>query len=173
MVAEIQPDEFNQTQRILEMSTNREYDHCDAQDRDHRLTTPEENTIDTESIVRIAAEAALDKKATDLTLLHVEGLTSFCDWFVLCNGSNSRQIQAIGQGIVDSLKAEGHKPLGVEGMTKSKWILIDLGDILVHVFDESMRGYYDLDGLWVDAPRVAPSKLGIEVDAEAAAAPSK
>ena len=155
------------------MSTNREYDHSEVHHRALSLTTPEENTIDTRSIVRIAAEAALDKKATDLTLLHVEGLTSFCDWFVLCNGSNSRQIQAIGQSIVDSLKAEGHKPLGVEGMAQSKWILIDLGDILVHVFDESMRGYYDLDGLWVDAPRVPPSELGIEIDAEAIAAPGK
>jgi len=123
--------------------------------------------------VRIAAEAALDKKASELTLLHVEGLTSFCDWFILCNGSNSRQIQAIGLGIVQSLKERGIKPLGIEGMKQSKWILIDLGDILVHVFDEAMRGYYDLDGLWVDAPRVAPHELGIEFEREAVAAPAK
>lgn len=114
--------------------------------------------------MRIAAESALDKKATELKLLHVEGLTSFCDWFVLCNGSNSRQVQGIARGIIETLKEQGQKPLGIEGMTQSKWILIDLGDILVHVFDETMRSHYDLDGLWVDAPRVPPSELGIELD---------
>ena len=122
--------------------------------------------------MRIAAEAALEKKASDLTLLHVEGLTSFCDWFILCNGSNSRQIQAIGRGIIDSLKSHGLKPLGVEGLESSKWVLIDMGDILVHIFDEPMRGYYDLDGLWVDAPRVPPADLGIELEPQPIATPA-
>lgn len=123
--------------------------------------------------MRIAAEAALEKKASDLTLLHVEGLTSFCDWFILCNGTNSRQIQAIGRGIIDSLKSHGCKPLGVEGLEKSRWVLIDMGDILVHIFDEPMRSYYDLDGLWVDAPRVLPAELGIELEPKAITPPPK
>ncbi len=150
-----------------------EYDLLKAQPTDSSHRAQKESPIDTPDIVRIAAEAALDKKATEVTLLHVEGLTSFCDWFILCNGSNSRQIKAIGHGIVHDLKEKGIQPLGVEGMEQSKWILIDLGDILVHVFDENMRGYYDLDGLWVDAPRVPPADLGIDVPPQTATAPSK
>jgi ribosome-associated protein len=157
----------------LNLTPIQEYDPNRAPKRRTNLPAQEDSTIDTQSIVRLAAEAALEKKATELTLLNVEGLTSFCDWFILCNGSNSRQIQAIAQGIVDHLKSQGVKPLGVEGMKQSKWILIDLGDILVHVFDETMRGYYDLDGLWVDAPRVPPAELGIEFGSESLAAPAK
>jgi ribosome-associated protein len=123
----------------------------------------EDKTIDTENIVRAAAEAAIEMKATDLTILDVRGLTSFCDWFVLCNGSNSRQMQAISNNILRQFKKNlGLQPMGVEGANSSKWVLIDLGDVIVHVFERDMRGYYDLDGLWIDAPRVAPEDLGIE-----------
>jgi len=130
----------------------------------------EESTIEAQKIVRIAAEAALETKATELTILHVEGLTSFCDWFILCNGSNTRQIQAIAKRIVRNLKEQGVRTLGVEGMEQSRWILIDLGDILVHVFDDPMRGYYDLDGLWMDAPRVQLEDLDIDAAPEELAA---
>jgi len=151
----------------------REYDPHSAPSRGFSQPAQEDSTIDTHTIVRIAAEAALDKKATELTLLDVGGLTSFCDWFILCNGSNTRQIQAIGQAIVRSLKERGVQPLGIEGMEQSRWILIDLGDVLVHVFDEPMRGYYDLDGLWADAPRVALGDIGIEEPPQAMATPAK
>jgi ribosome-associated protein len=157
----------------LNLTPIQEYDPSSAPRAGETRPAQEDCTIDTHNIVRIAAEAALEKKATELTLLKVEGLTSFCDWFILCNGSNKRQIQAIGQGIVRSLKDHGIKPLGVEGMEQSRWILIDLGDILVHVFDDPMRGYYDLDGLWVDAPRVSLEDLGVEDPPQALAAPAK
>lgn len=123
----------------------------------------EETTIDTQNIVRAAAEAAIEMKATDLAILDVRGRTSFCDWFLLCNGSNSRQLSAIADHILKTFKSEdGGQPLGVEGGSNNKWVLIDLGDVIVHVFDQQMRGYYDLDGLWIDAPRVTPEDLGIE-----------
>lgn len=123
----------------------------------------EETTIDTQNIVRAAAEAAIEMKATDLAILDVRGRTSFCDWFLLCNGSNSRQLSAIADHILKTFKSsEGRKPLGIEGGSNNKWVLIDLGDVIVHVFDQQMRGYYDLDGLWIDAPRVTPADLGIE-----------
>lgn len=119
--------------------------------------------IDTDNIVRAAAEAAIEMKATELTILDVRGRTSLCDWFVLCNGSNSRQIYAIADSILKLFKKDlGIQPIGVEGTTGKKWILIDLGDVIVHVFDQNMRGHYDLDGLWIDAPRVSPADLGIE-----------
>jgi len=102
-------------------------------------------------------------KATDLAILDVRGRTSFCDWFLLCNGSNSRQLSSIADHILKTFKIdEGRDPLGVEGGTNNKWVLIDLGDVIVHVFDQKMRGYYDLDGLWIDAPRVSLEELGIE-----------
>ena len=84
----------------------------------------------------------------------------------LSNSLQDRPLQPDGAALsplhAAPLEAEGHKPLGVEGMAQSKWILIDLGDILVHVFDESMRGYYDLDGLWIDANRVTLEQLGLD-----------
>ena len=119
--------------------------------------------IDTEKIVRAVAEAAIEMKATELTIVDVSGRTSFTDWFVLCNGSNSRQLKAIAEHIVCTCKGEqGLQPMGVEGGGEDKWVLIDLGDVIVHVFDQHMRGYYDLDGLWIDAPRVSPEELGIQ-----------
>ena len=129
---------------------------------DHRQLQGE-ITIDTELIVRAVAEAAIEMKASELTIVDVRGRTSFADWFVLCNGNNSRQLKAIAEHIVRSCKGnQGLNPMGVEGGGTDKWVLIDLGDVIVHVFDRNMRGYYDLDGLWIDAPRVAPQDLGIE-----------
>jgi ribosome silencing factor RsfS/YbeB/iojap len=130
---------------------------------------PGEITIDTENIVRAVAEAAIEMKATELTIIDVRGRTSFTDWFVLCNGSNSRQLKAIAEHIVQTSKnVSGLQPMGVEGGGTSKWVLIDLSDVIIHVFHQDMRGHYDLDGLWIDAPRVAPEDLGIE-DVPAAA----
>ena len=123
----------------------------------------EDITIDTENIVRSAAEAAIAMKATELTIIDVRDRTSLCDWFILCNGTNPRQIRAIADHILRTFKKElGLNPVGVEGTTGKKWVLIDLGDVIVHVFDQNMRGYYDLDGLWIDAPKVHPSEFGIE-----------
>ena len=123
----------------------------------------EDNTIDTENIVRAAVEAAIEMKATELKILDVRGRTSFCDWFVLCNGNNSRQMQAISDNILRQFKkGMGLNPMGVEGTRSNKWVLIDLGDVIVHVFERDMRGYYDLDGLWSDAPTVTPEELGID-----------
>ena len=126
-------------------------------------TRQEEHTIDTENIVRAAVEAAIEMKATELKILDVRGRTSFCDWFILCNGNNSRQMQAISDNILRQFKKElGLNPMGVEGTRSNKWVLIDLGDVIVHVFERDMRGYYDLDGLWSDAPTVTPEELGID-----------
>jgi ribosome-associated protein len=81
-------------------------------------------------------------------------VASYCDGFLLCNGTNRRHVRAIAEGILDDMRAAGHKPIGVEGLDASRWVLLDFGDVLVHVFDEPMRGFYDLDGLWADARRL-------------------
>jgi ribosome-associated protein len=73
---------------------------------------------------------------------------------MICHGTNRRQVRAIAEGIVEDLRALGARPIGVEGLDASRWVLIDYGDVVIHVFDEAMRGFYDLDALWGDAPRL-------------------
>lgn len=106
--------------------------------------------------------SAFNKKAEDIVVLDVSKLVSYCDYFILCNSSNSRQAAAIADGVQTDLKKLGEQPLGIEGLESCRWVLIDYGDVLMHVFDEPLRNYYDLDGLWVDAPKV---ELNLEASA--------
>ncbi len=101
-----------------------------------------------------AARAAAARKAEDVAVYDLHIVSSFCDAFVVCHGTNRRQVSAIAQGVIDELRTLNVRPIGVEGMDAGRWVLIDFGDIVVHVFDEPMRGFYDLDGLWGDAPRL-------------------
>ena len=117
--------------------------------------------------VRTAAAAALDKKAFDLDVLHVTELTSIADYFVICSASNERQTQAIADNILEKLReGEGVRPLLVEGTMPGRWILIDFGDFIFHVFTEDCRRFYGLERLWGDAPNVTQ-----EFTEEAAPAP--
>ena len=105
--------------------------------------------------VRTAVAAALDKKAFDLDVLAVGDLTSIADYFVLCSANTERQTQAIADGVLEKLRREkGVKPLTVEGATPGRWILIDFGDFIFHIFTEDCRRYYGLERLWGDAPNV-------------------
>lgn len=106
-------------------------------------------------MAKAAATAAAARKAEDVVVLNLAGVSSYCDAFVICSGSNRRQVRAIAEGIREDLRAVGHRALGMEGIDASRWVLIDFGDVVVHVFDEPLRGFYDLDALWGDAPRVA------------------
>lgn len=105
--------------------------------------------------VHAAVAAAQAKKAFQVVALDVSGLTSLADSFVLCSGSNPRQVGAIVDGVADALRAGGRRPLHVEGERGGEWVLMDYGDLVVHVFSEERRSYYALDRLWGDAPRVA------------------
>ena len=108
-----------------------------------------------ESRVRLAVAAALDKKAFDLDVLSVADLTSIADYFILSSASSERQAQAIADAVQERLRAELKvKPLLVEGSTPGRWILIDFGDFIVHVFTEDCRRFYGLERLWGDAPNV-------------------
>ena len=105
--------------------------------------------------VRTAVSAALDKKAFDLDVLAVSELTSIADFFVLCSANTERQTQAIADGVVEKVRqTEGVKPLLVEGTTPGRWILIDFGDFIFHIFTEDCRRFYGLERLWGDAPNV-------------------
>jgi ribosome-associated protein len=102
----------------------------------------------------LCLKAAIEKKAQDPVLLELKGVASFTDYFLLCSGKSDRQVQAIAQGIEEVLKKKGIQPIGQEGMREGRWILIDYEDVVVHIFLEPVRKFYDLEGLWIDAPRV-------------------
>ncbi len=104
---------------------------------------------------RRAARAALDHKALDLVVLDVQGLSSVTDFFLVCSGRSSTHIEAIAEAIRMALKEAGVRPLHGEGVAGSGWILLDYGDVLVHVFLEDTRAYYALERLWGDAPSMS------------------
>lgn len=108
----------------------------------------------------LCLKAALKKKALDPVLLELKGMTSFTDYFLLCSGKSDRQVQAIAQAIEEALKKDGIRPLGQEGMTGGRWVLMDYEDVVVHIFLEPIRKFYDLEGLWFDAPRIDFQKGG-------------
>jgi len=97
------------------------------------------------------AEAALDKKAVDLVALDVSELTSYADTLVLATGTSDRHARSIADAIREAASERGEKPLGVEGYDEGRWVLIDLGDVVVHVFQAEVRAAYDLERLWSDA----------------------
>ena len=114
-------------------------------------------------IARLAAQAVIDQKGGRVVVLDVSGRTSYCDVLVLTTGSQARHVQAIADAVVKAYKqGRNERPLGVEGTASGRWVLVDLGDVIVHAFDGPMRGYYDLDGLWVDARVVPFSELDLE-----------
>ena len=97
---------------------------------------------------------ALEKKARDLVVMEVRDVTSIGDYFIICAGSSDRQVQSIAQGIEENLSEAGHPPLSVEGVHRGHWVLMDFSDVIVHIFYEPVREFYDLEGLWGHAPRV-------------------
>jgi ribosome-associated protein len=102
-----------------------------------------------------AVEAALEKKGLEPTLLDVREQSSYTDYIVLLSGRSDRHVQAVADGVVEALKKKrGAKLLGVEGKRDGHWTLLDFGDVVVHVFYHPVREFYDLEGLWIDAPRV-------------------
>ena len=104
--------------------------------------------------IALAVQAADDKKATDIVVLDLRKAHGFTDYFVICSGSNSRQIRAIADGVVDALRAEGEKPAHVEGNDRSEWILLDYFDFIVHIFATETRLFYGLERLWGNADRI-------------------
>jgi ribosome-associated protein len=98
--------------------------------------------------------AAESKKAIDVTVLDLSGITSFADFFVICSGANQRQVQAVANEVGQQLKKSGELPISLEGYTQAEWILMDYGDLLVHVFSPASREYYGLERLWRAAKTV-------------------
>jgi ribosome-associated protein len=101
----------------------------------------------------LLTRAALEKKACDLVVLDVHEQTSIADYFIVCSGRSDRQVQSIAQGLEDDAAEAGVKPFAVEGAQRGHWVLMDFSDVIVHVFYQPVRKFYDLDGLWGHAPR--------------------
>ncbi len=97
---------------------------------------------------------ALERKAYDLVLMEVGALTSLADYFLICTGRSDTQVQAITQSIDENLRRYNVRPLSMEGYARGQWVVIDYGDVVVHVFYEPVREFYDLERLWARAPRV-------------------
>jgi len=96
---------------------------------------------------------ALEKKACDLVVVDVRGLTSIADYFIICSGRSDRQVQSIAQGLEENSAEHGIRLFAVEGASRGHWVLMDFSDVIVHIFYEPVRKFYDLDGLWGHAPR--------------------
>lgn len=110
--------------------------------------------------VSAAIAACQEKKAEDISILELEkGSGAFTDYFVVCSGTNPRQIQAISDEVEDRLKKAGHAPAHVEGYKQAEWVLIDYVDFVVHIFTEKARQYYDLERLWKSAKKLRPAEL--------------
>lgn len=110
--------------------------------------------------VSAAIQACLEKKAEELSILEMEkGSGAFTDYFVLCSGTNPKQIQAIADEVEMRLKAAGIRPNNIEGYNQAEWVLLDYVDFVVHVFSEKARKFYDLERLWKSAKRLVPGDL--------------
>ncbi len=86
--------------------------------------------------------------------MEVKGLCSFADYFLVCSGNSRRQVLALAQNLEEALSRAGVKPLGVEGLQEGLWVLMDYNDVLIHIFSQPLREFYNLEGLWADAPRI-------------------
>lgn len=117
-------------------------------------TQPETAEVLDERLIG-ALRAASDKKAVNSIVLDLREVTEFTDFFIITNGTNVRQVQAISDGIAEDLKLIDTRPSRIEGYNAAEWILMDYGDFVVHIFEEKARQFYDLERLWRDAKKVA------------------
>ena len=117
-------------------------------------------TDDLDPSLHLYVQAVLGKKAINPVILDVRGLSSIADFFIICSGSSNRQVTAIAEYIQTDLKKEhGIRPYMVEGLKEGHWVLLDYGHVIIHVFYESVRDFYDLEGLWIDAKRITTNSM--------------
>ncbi|MEJ2662266.1 MAG: ribosome silencing factor [Desulfobacteraceae bacterium] len=122
---------------------------------------------DLDSRLDLFVKAVLGKKAESVVVLDVRGLTSIADAFIICSGRSNRQVSAVADHVERALKQEGIRPLSVEGRKEGHWVLMDYGQVIIHVFYTETRTFYDLEGLWVDAKRITTASLKDSLDSAA------
>ncbi|MCE0452091.1 ribosome silencing factor [Brevibacillus sp. AF8] len=113
-----------------------------------------------EDLAQLIVKAAEDKKAENLKVLDIKKLSVIADYFMICHGNNERQVQAIVREIRDQAHKNGFDVRGIEGADEGRWVLVDLGDIVIHVFHREDREFYNLERLWKDAEEVSFSEQG-------------
>ena len=127
------------------------------------MTEPSSDAPDLTGLTRSLTQALIDKKASNIRVLELSELVSYCNRVILCTGNSGRHVRAIAEAGIQTAKQNGIIPMGVEGQGVDQWILIDLNDIIIHVFDASVRSNYDLDSLWITAPEINLELLGIDL----------
>lgn len=118
-------------------------------------------TYETDPSLDLYVKATLAKKALHPVVLDVHELSSVADIFIICGGRSNRQVKAIAEHTQIELKKNGIRPLSVEGMGEGHWVLMDYGHVIIHVFYEPVRSFYDLEGLWIDAKRIKTESMEI------------
>lgn len=122
---------------------------------------------DLDSKLDLYVQAVLGRKAESVVVLDVRGLTSIADAFIICSGRSNRQVSAVAEHVERFLKQHNIRPLSVEGRKEGHWVLMDYGQVIIHVFYTETRYFYDLEGLWVDAKRVTTKSLAAASDSVA------
>lgn len=114
--------------------------------------------IDSKEKAIKAAKAALSKKAKDTVILELKDLSTITDYFIICSGESSTQIKTIAETIKEKFSKHKILLLGIEGLNFARWVLLDYGDVVIHIFSKESRDYYELEKLWLDAPRISIDK---------------
>jgi ribosome-associated protein len=117
-------------------------------------STPSQSLDPSKDKALECARAAIDKKAENLKVLDLTHLSSFTDYFLICSGMSDRQVQAIADSIESAMSAQDRELISIEGYSEGRWVLMDFGDVVIHIFLDALREYYDLENLWAEAPRV-------------------
>jgi ribosome-associated protein len=110
--------------------------------------------MDNQELLKIAVKAADDKRAEEILALNMKGISLIADYFIICHGNSDRQVQAIADEMKEKAGENGYHVKRMEGYDEARWVLIDMGDVIAHVFHRDERGYYNLERLWGDAPLV-------------------
>lgn len=121
--------------------------------------------------MELAVRTITRQQGLDPVIMEVKGLCAFADYFIVCSGRSSRHVLALARHLEEDLAAAGLKPLGVEGLTEGLWVLMDFNDVIIHIFSPALREFYNLEGLWSEAPQVIVEPTSPPPRDEASAAP--
>ncbi|GGD04273.1 ribosome silencing factor [Pontibacillus salipaludis] len=115
--------------------------------------------MESKELMKIAAQACEDKRAEDIVAMDMQNVSLIADYFIICHGTNERQVQAIARGIKEAAEEQGMIVKRMEGFEESRWILVDLDDVVCHIFHKDERNYYNLERLWGDAPSYSMQEI--------------